>query len=69
MSLGSKKTEGGQGGKRGHSNMVHYTGTEDVKYRTKRKRRIEDRDVSRPVGRMFEMDERVRTAGDSLDHH
>jgi hypothetical protein len=25
------KTEGGQGGKRGHSNMVHWEYTEDIK--------------------------------------
>jgi hypothetical protein len=27
----SKKTEGGQGGKRGHSNMTHWEFTEDIK--------------------------------------
>lgn len=26
-----KKTEGGQGGKRGHSNMTHWEHTEDIK--------------------------------------
>ena len=27
----SKKAEGGQGGKRGHSNMTHWEHTEDIK--------------------------------------
>ena len=27
----SKKVEGGQGGKRGHSNMTHWESTEDIK--------------------------------------
>jgi hypothetical protein len=33
------KIEGGQGGKRGHSNMTHWTGTEEIKARTKKARR------------------------------
>lgn len=40
MSSGYNKTEGGQGGKRGHSNMIHWDGTETIKLRTKKKRRL-----------------------------
>jgi len=49
MSYGnfSKKTEGGQGGKRGHSNMCHWTGTEEIKEFSKKSRRNEDRKVAR----------------------
>lgn len=35
------KTEGGQGGKLGHSNMVHYAKTEEVKAAARRQRRQE----------------------------
>ena len=36
-----KKTEGGQGGKRGHSNMVHYEKTADIKEAANRQRRVQ----------------------------
>jgi hypothetical protein len=35
----SKKVEGGQGGKRGHSNMTHWESTEDIKASTRVLRR------------------------------
>ena len=35
----SKKVEGGQGGKRGHSNMTHWESTEDIKAATRIQRR------------------------------
>lgn len=35
----TKKTEGGQGGKRGHSNMVHHAKTADIKEAANRLRR------------------------------
>lgn len=35
----SKKVEGGQGGKRGHSNMTHWESTEEIKATTRRLRR------------------------------
>lgn len=38
-----KKTEGGQGGKRGHSNMVHHEKTADIKEAANRLRRVEAR--------------------------
>jgi hypothetical protein len=41
------KSEGGQGGKRGHSNMVHYAKTEEVKKAARRQRRVEARDSVR----------------------
>ena len=43
MSNGYKhKTEGGQGGKRGHSNMTHWTRTEEIKAMSKKARRQVD---------------------------
>jgi hypothetical protein len=41
------KTEGGQGGKKGHSNMVHWGGTEEIKKHTKRIRRHQDKEIAR----------------------
>jgi hypothetical protein len=38
-----KKSEGGSGGKRGHSNMAHYDHTEIVKKSTKKIRRTNDK--------------------------
>jgi hypothetical protein len=43
MSLGKQKIEGGQGGKRGHSNMCHWDFTEDIKSKSRKKRRQVDR--------------------------
>jgi len=34
-----KKTEAGQGGKKGHSNMSHWEGTEIIKSNLKKRRR------------------------------
>lgn len=42
-----KKTEGGTGGKRGHSNMEHWEYTEVIKKAAKIQRRIEDKNLSR----------------------
>lgn len=39
------KTEGGQGGKRGHSNMCHWVTTEEIKEATRRLRRREAKEV------------------------
>ncbi len=39
------KTEGGQGGRKGHSNMVHYEGTLEVKERSKKLRRRQDKEI------------------------
>lgn len=41
------KTEGGSGGRKGHSNMTHYEGTEEVKRRSKRVRRDQDKQLIR----------------------
>ena len=35
----AKKVEGGQGGKRGHSNMTHWESTEEIKASTRVLRR------------------------------
>ena len=46
--MGTQKgpTEGGSGGKRGHSAMEHWGRTDEVKA-AKRRRRIEDKDAAR----------------------
>ena len=36
-------TEGGSGGKRGHSNMEHWTYTEELKESSRKQRRKEDK--------------------------
>jgi hypothetical protein len=41
MSAKLKKIRGGQGGKRGHSNMTHWTGTEEIKNRARVQQRAE----------------------------
>lgn len=41
--MGIKRTEGGSGGRRGHSNMSHWDRTEEIKAQTKRARRRQDR--------------------------
>lgn len=41
------KIEAGQGGKLGHSNMSHRTGTEEIKQISKSKRRREARKIER----------------------
>ncbi len=50
MGMGAKsfKTTGGSGGKKGHSNMVHWTFTEEIKVIAKKARRMADRALSRP---------------------
>ncbi len=40
-------TEGGSGGKRGHSTMEHWTYTQEIKKATKRRRRAEGRRLCR----------------------
>ena len=39
----SRKVEGGQGGKRGHSNMTHWEKTEEIKASTRVLRRRQGR--------------------------
>jgi hypothetical protein len=40
VGLSKIKTEGGQGGKRGHSNMAHWETTEEIKVAAKKRRRM-----------------------------
>lgn len=50
MGLGKSskgKTEGGQGGRRGHSNMTHWERTETIKHDTARARRQDVRQLAR----------------------
>ncbi len=45
MSPKRKPTEGGSGGKRGHSNMEHWTHTQEVKDTANRRRRQADKEA------------------------
>ncbi len=45
MSLKDRKTEGGNGGKLGHSNMSHWDYTEVIKQECKKARRIQDKET------------------------
>ncbi len=47
MSRLKRPTEGGSGGKRGHSNMEHWERTEEIKKATKVLRRKNDKVVIR----------------------
>lgn len=47
MSAKMKKVEGGQGGRKGHSNMSHWTGTEEIKAVSKKARRAQGKEVIR----------------------
>jgi hypothetical protein len=41
MGILKGKTEGGSGGKRGHSNMDHWVTTEEIKTASRKRRRLE----------------------------
>ena len=41
MAISKGRSDGGQGGKRGHSNMDHWDFTEDIKLAAKKSRRLE----------------------------
>lgn len=45
MGIGKGPTEGGSGGKRGHSGMEHWGFTDEVKEAAKRRRRMEDKEA------------------------
>ena len=46
-SLKKVKSEGGSGGKRGHSGMEHWAFTDEIKSAARRQRRITDRAEAR----------------------
>ncbi len=50
MGLKKTPTEGGSGGKRGHSNMDHWAYTEEIKDAARTQRRIEDRKAIHEAG-------------------
>ncbi|MDX6402822.1 MAG: hypothetical protein QOH70_277 [Blastocatellia bacterium] len=51
MAIAKGRSDGGQGGKRGHSNMDHWDFTEDIKLAAKKSRRLEAKnDVKEGVG-------------------
>jgi len=45
--LSGTPTEGGSGGKRGHSNMEHFLHTAEIKEGTRHQRRVEDKEIVR----------------------
>ena len=45
MGLMKGKTEGGSGGKRGHSNMDHWVTTAELKDASRRRRRLESKEL------------------------
>ena len=45
MGIRKGPTEGGSGGKRGHSGMEHWGFTEEVKEAARRRRRVEDKEA------------------------
>ena len=45
MGLLKGKTEGGSGGRRGHSNMSHWVTTEEIKVATRKRRRIVSKEL------------------------
>jgi len=50
MSTGKGPTEGGSGGKRGHSNMEHWTYTEEIKESSRvRRRNNEKKDIRKAL--------------------
>jgi putative addiction module component (TIGR02574 family) len=51
MGLKKIRTEGGSGGRRGHSNMEHWAYTDEIKTAARSQRRIEDKQAVRePLG-------------------
>lgn len=51
MAILKLKTEGGQGGRRGHSNMCHWDYTEAIKIASRKRRRLESKMI---ISREFE---------------
>lgn len=48
--MGLKKNpKGGQGGKRGHSNMSHWTGTEEIKIAHNKYTRRESKNLTKDI--------------------
>jgi ketosteroid isomerase-like protein len=47
MGIPKGPTEGGSGGKRGHSNMEHWMTTEEIKSATKKRRRLDSKQIVR----------------------
>ena len=51
MGLKKIRSEGGTGGKRGHSNMEHWANTHEIKDAARTRRRIDDKQVVREQAR------------------
>ena len=46
MGIPKGPTEGGSGGKRGHSNMEHWGYTDEVKHAARKRRRVDDKRIT-----------------------
>ena len=56
MGILKLKTEGGSGGKRGHSNMDHWMTTEEIKTATRKRRRLNSKTlIAKELGEFQEI--------------
>ena len=53
MALEITKTEGGQGGKKGHSNMSHWLTTEELKWASNKIRRLHAKKIIRDAMKSY----------------
>ena len=63
MGIPKGPTEGGSGGKRGHSNMEHWGYTDEVKNAARKRRRVEDKRITEQE----QLDLHDDTSGQSQD--
>ena len=66
MSLAKGPTEGGSGGKRGHSNMEHWGYTGEVKLAAKKRRRLESKKLASDA---LTEDQQIAPAANDSGHH
>ncbi|HTU27597.1 MAG TPA: hypothetical protein VMF30_19460 [Pirellulales bacterium] len=68
--MGTQKgpSEGGSGGKRGHSNMEHWDYSDDVKAAAKRRRRLDDKKAVRDQSDDGEIVKKRRVILDRIKH-
>ena len=57
MAVTKGPSEGGSGGKRGHSGMEHWGYTDEVKEAARRGRRLDDKNIVRETKRKLESED------------
>ena len=67
MAHGKMKPNGGSGGKRGHSNMTHWSYTSEVKLAARKARRGEDKEFS--LRDVAVSDDEILAWGDALPRY